>query len=191
MTTGGASFRYFVLGLLDQQPMSGYDIKRLLERLNWLIGGSSFGSICPTLHALLKDGLVTVEVVPGKDRPPRKIYNVSEKGRQALQEWREQPVPPHASLKAFIMRLILVQDLSQRVLTAHLQQRRTQVVAHQDTLRGMSNASGRAGAGWQLALDYGLALADTELDWLDHALDRTLEPIIEEVVKTARVADVG
>jgi hypothetical protein len=36
MATDGVNFRYFVLGLLHQQPMSGYDIKRLLERLNGL-----------------------------------------------------------------------------------------------------------------------------------------------------------
>jgi DNA-binding PadR family transcriptional regulator len=191
MTTGGMSFRYFVLGLLDQQPMSGYDIKRLLEGVDWLIGGSSFGNIYPTLHALLKDGLVSVDVVSNQDRPPRKVYDVSEKGRQALRERLEQPIPPNASLKTFIMRLILTQDLSQRGLVACLQQRRAQVIAHRDALRGMSDESEQAGIGWQLALDYGLALTDTELDWLDRALDRTPEPFAEEVVEGARVADAG
>ena len=33
MTAGAVSFRHFILGLLKQQPMSGYDIKRLLKGL--------------------------------------------------------------------------------------------------------------------------------------------------------------
>ena len=36
--------------------MSGYDIKRLLKSLNWLVGSPSFGTLYPTLH----DGLVSV-----------------------------------------------------------------------------------------------------------------------------------
>jgi DNA-binding PadR family transcriptional regulator len=189
MTTGGMSFRYSVLGLLDQKPMSGYDIKRLPEGVDWLIGGSSFGNIYPTLHTLLEDGLVTVDVVSNQDRPPRKVYAVSEKGRQALRERLEQPIPPNASLKTFIMCLILTQDLSQKGSVACLQQRRAQVIAHRDALRGMSDESEQAGTGWQLALDYGLALTDTELDWLDRALDRIPEPFAEEVVEGARVGD--
>jgi DNA-binding PadR family transcriptional regulator len=191
MTAGGMNFRYFVLGLLVQQPMSGYDIKRLLEGVDWLIGGSSFGNIYPTLHALLEDGLVTVDVVSHEDRPPRKVYDVSEKGRQTLRERLEQPVLPNASLKTFIMRLILTEDLSQKGLAACLQQRRAQVIAHRDALRGMSDESEQTGIGWQLALDYGLALTDTELYWLDRALDRTLERFTEEVVEGARVGDAG
>ena len=83
MATEGVNFRYFVLGLLDQQPMSGYDIKRLLERLNGLIGSSSFGHIYPTLHTLLKEGWVTVNVVTREDRPPRKVYTIRQEGASA------------------------------------------------------------------------------------------------------------
>ena len=64
MAGSTVSFRYFVLGLLAQRSMSGYDIKRFLKSLSWLIGSPSFGSLYPALHALLKDELVTVKVAP-------------------------------------------------------------------------------------------------------------------------------
>jgi PadR family transcriptional regulator AphA len=191
MINGGVSFRYVVLGLLAQRPMSGYDIKRLLECLSWLIGSSSFGNIYPTLHALLNDGLVTVDVVPHQDRPPRKVYTVSQEGRRALQEWLAQPVPPSASLKAFIMRLIVAQDLAQEGLIAHLAQRRAQVAAHRDALQGFSAGQEQAGVGWRLALDYGLAVADTELAWLDRALGQSREPLHEEGVESIHSAEAG
>jgi PadR family transcriptional regulator AphA len=192
MATEGVNFRYFVLGLLGQHPMSGYDIKRLLERLNGLIGSSSFGHIYPTLHTLLKEGWVTVNVVTRQDRPPKKVYTIKQEGRQALQEWLEQPFPSSPSQKVLVMRLILAQGLSQRGLTAHLRQRRAHVAAHRDALKELSGESEQAGRGWQLALDYGLAVADAELCWLNRALDPTSkEPLPEKVVETARVADAG
>jgi DNA-binding PadR family transcriptional regulator len=50
----------FVLGLLAQQPMSGYDIKRLLKSLGWLVDSPGFGGLYPALRALLGHGLVTM-----------------------------------------------------------------------------------------------------------------------------------
>jgi DNA-binding PadR family transcriptional regulator len=192
MATEGVDFYYFVLGLLGQQPMSGYDIKRLLERMNGLIGSSSFGHIYPTLHALLSKGWVTVNAVIHDNRPPKKIYTIKQEGRTALQEWLEQPFPSSPSQKALIMRLILAHGLPQKGLMAHLRERRAHVVAHRDALKKLSGVQEQADRGWQMALAYGLAVADAELGWLDRALDQTpKEPFPEEFVETDRVADVG
>ena len=63
------SLRYFISGLLAQQSMSGYDIRRFLKSLSWLIGSPSSGSLYPILRALLEEGLATVKTIPGLDRP--------------------------------------------------------------------------------------------------------------------------
>ncbi|MFQ6014613.1 MAG: PadR family transcriptional regulator [Anaerolineae bacterium] len=167
------SFRYFILGLLTQQPMSGYDIKRFLKSLTWLIGSPSFGSLYPALHALLEDGLVTVDIFPRQDKPPRKMYTITEAGRQVLQEWINQPVVSSASLKAFVMRLILASNFPHAGLVAQLQQRRAQVAAHHITLEQIARALDEGiDLRQRLALGYGLALATAELAWLDTTLDQ-------------------
>ena len=112
MAAGTVSLRYFILGLLAQQPMSGYDIRRFMKSLSWLIGSPSSGSLYPILRALLEEDLVTVETIPGLDRPPRKIYTITEAGRQELQVWVEQPAVSKAPLKAFVMRLLLAGSFS-------------------------------------------------------------------------------
>jgi len=165
------SIRHFILGLLTRQPMSGYDIKRFLKNLSWLIDSPSFGSLYPALHALLEDGLVTVEILSRQDKPPRKIYTITEKGRRALQEWMDRPVAPGVSLKAFVMRLILASNLSPAGLVAHLEQRHSQVAAHQLDLEQAARApDDDMDLGERLALDYGLTVATAELAWLDRAL---------------------
>ena len=168
-----ASIRHFVLGLLNRQPMSGYDIKRFLKRLSWLIDSPSFGSLYPALHALLKDGLVTVEVVPCEDKPPRKIYTITEAGKHVLREWMDHPVTSNASLKAFLMRLILASNLSHDGLVTHLRQRQAQVATHRLALQRTAETIGEnVDLGDRLALDYGLTVAAAELTWLDHTLGR-------------------
>lgn len=167
------NFRYFILGLLAQQSMSGYDIKRFLQRLDWLISSPSFGSVYPALHALPKDGLATVNVVNGGSKQLRKVYSITEKGRQILQEWIKQPIESGASLKVFLMRLMLASNLSHTELIACLQQRRSQVEVHRAVLEQITEAQvDTAELKKHLAFDFGLAAATAELTWLNRALER-------------------
>jgi DNA-binding PadR family transcriptional regulator len=174
MATTAQRFRFFILGLLGQRPMSGYDIRQTMKRLGWLIGSPSFGAIYPALHALLEEGQVTVEVVSRPDRPPRKLYSITEIGKQALGEWIATSDSSHESLRLFIQRLILVGDYdSTSGLLAHLRQRREAVAAHRSTLeQAAARSNTETGRGHRLAIDYGLATADAELDWLDSAIMR-------------------
>jgi hypothetical protein len=81
-----------------------------------------------------------------------------------------QPVESDVSLKAFLMRLILASNLSQDDLVAHLERRRVQVASHlQQTTEAVGN---EVDLGERLALDYGVAVANAELAWLDSALRR-------------------
>jgi DNA-binding PadR family transcriptional regulator len=171
--TGTISIRHFILGLLSQQPMSGYDIKRFLNSLSWLIDSPSFGTLYPALHALLDDGLVTVKVVPGEGKPPRKIYSSTEVGRLTLREWMDQPVDVDTSLRTFVMRLTLAGCLPPGNLTAYLEQRRAQVVAYRCALeQSAESMDDGLDLGERLTLGYALCLAAAELKWLDRTLAR-------------------
>ncbi|HEC35376.1 MAG TPA: PadR family transcriptional regulator [Anaerolineae bacterium] len=173
MAGSTVSVRYYILGLLTQRPMSGYDIRRFLKSLSWLIGSPSFGSLYPALRALLEEGLVTVETFPRQDRQPRKIYSITEAGRQALQEWINQPAGPEISLKAFLMRLILAGSFSHTGLVSLLHQRRSQVAAYRTAMeQALALMDEAADLGQRLTLEYGLAVANAELAWLDRVLDR-------------------
>ena len=191
MSTSTVNVRHLVLGLLTQRPMSGYDIRKFLKSLSWLIGSPSSGSLYPALRGLLQNGLVTVDVIRSQDKPSRKVYSITEAGRQTLQEWVERPVAPGTALKAFVMRLILASNFSRAGLIAHLKQRRSQVAAHRAVLEQMIRAlDEKADLGQRLALNYGLAIAGAELGCLDGALDQLLEePLSEEVMEGARVTN--
>ena len=187
--TRAKGIRHFVLGLLTRQPMSGYDINRFLKNLSWLIDVPSLGSLYPSLHALLEDGLVTMEVVARQDRPPRKIYTITEAGEEALQTWLSQPSEPNASLKKFIMRLALAGQLSQVGLLAHLEQRRARVATQKASLEQSIAEGEDVDLGERLMLDYELSLAAAELAWLDSTLARLSKPSLS--VKAAENEERG
>jgi len=186
MSSSSVSFRHFILGLLTQQSMSGYDIKRVLKSLGWLLGDPSFGSLYPALHTLLKDGLTVVDVDSRESKPSRKVYSITKAGRQALKEWINRPIGPNTSIRAFVMRLILADNFSQAGLIALLYQRRAQVATHRTALEQTVRAlDDETNSGQRLTLDYGLALAATELAWLDSTLNRlSRQPLPMEVVES-------
>jgi PadR family transcriptional regulator, regulatory protein AphA len=165
------SIRHLILGLLAQESMSGYDIKRLLKSLSWLMDSPSFGSIYPVLRSLREEGLVTMEEVLSQGKSPRKVYTTTQSGRQTLREWVDQSITSGTSLKAFVTRLILADSFSHTELITHLQQRRSEVLACHTALKQLAEAEyGTLDSGQRLTFDYGLALATAELAWLDGAL---------------------
>jgi PadR family transcriptional regulator AphA len=176
MAIGTVSLRHNVLGLLAREPMSGYDITRLFKDMSWLVGSPSPGSLYPILRALLKEGLVTVQIVTRPDRPARKIYSLTEAGRQELETWLDQLVKPDASLKGFVMQLLLTGTLPAPRLVAHLKQRQAQVAARRaDLKQSLGRLDEGADPGRCLTLEYGLALATAELAWLGETLARLSE----------------
>jgi hypothetical protein len=82
------------------------------------------------------------------------------------------------------MRLTLAGSFSQARLIAHLEQRRNQVSVHQAALEQTAASLDGAADAQRLMLEYGMALAATELQWLDSTIDRlSKQPLPVEVVQ--------
>jgi len=185
MGAGRVPLRYFLLGLLAQEPMSGYDIKQFLKQLGWLIGSPSCGSLYPALRALLKDGLATVDTTQSKGKPLRKVYTLTAAGKQALHRWLGLPATSF-TLKDFAMRLLLANHLAPAQVIHHLRQRRADVADHQEHIERAIEVTGTTGSsGRRFALDYALALARAELAWLDGTLSALVRESSRSVVETA------
>src|ERR1700746_3947379 len=71
--------RLYLLKLLDEAPRHGYEVIRLLQDRFMGVYSPSPGTIYPRLARLEEDGLVTHDEVDG-----RKVYNITEKGRDEL-----------------------------------------------------------------------------------------------------------
>ena len=86
--------RYVILGLLSEGPLSGYDIKKLVDLRFRYFWNESYGQIYPELKKLTAEGLVEPaegDSVPGgaggTGNRPKKIYRITEDGRQAFVQW--------------------------------------------------------------------------------------------------------
>jgi DNA-binding PadR family transcriptional regulator len=82
---------YAILGLLNHEDLTGYDIKKRIDislSLFWNIG---FGQIYPTLKVLVKDELV-IKKEEVNDSRKKIVYSITDKGREELKKWLLIPV---------------------------------------------------------------------------------------------------
>jgi PadR family transcriptional regulator PadR len=81
---------YCVLALLRDSERYGFELVRKLAEVDGLV--TSEGTIYPLLTRLRRDNLVTTFWRESESGPPRRYYQLTEAGREALagftQEWK-------------------------------------------------------------------------------------------------------
>ncbi len=103
------SVRFALLGLLAQRPRHGYELHSAFEAL---VGGEANWDVKPaqvytTLGRLEEAGLVTEEGKAQTEGPDKRIYSVTQSGREALTAWLESGVEREHGRDEFFIKLML------------------------------------------------------------------------------------
>jgi DNA-binding PadR family transcriptional regulator len=102
------SVRHALLGLLAQRSRHGYELHSAFEAVvgeqNWDVKPAQ---IYTTLTRLAESGLVEEESVAQEAGPEKRIYAITDSGRQALAEWFASSVEPEHQRDEFYIKLIL------------------------------------------------------------------------------------
>jgi DNA-binding PadR family transcriptional regulator len=77
---------YLLLGLLHEQPLSGYDLRKIVLSTPMAQFSDSPGAIYPALRRLVKNGLIAPERAARGGRR-RALFAPSRKGREAFAAW--------------------------------------------------------------------------------------------------------
>lgn len=93
------------LGMLTDGDASGYDMKKCFESSFGHFFPAGYGSIYPALATLARDGLVEFELVAQDGKPDRKVYQITGKGREALNDGLSNPHPTHKIRSEFLATL--------------------------------------------------------------------------------------
>lgn len=88
---------YIILGLLSINPKSGYDIKCSISKGVGYFWSMSYGQIYPALKEFVREGMVTFSVYKQEGKPEKKVYTITDKGRDVLKKWLEEPIDYNVS----------------------------------------------------------------------------------------------
>lgn len=81
------AIKYAILGFLSWQPLSGYDLKKMIGDSLFLHWSGNNNQIYRTLVQLHQEELVTSEIQNQESGPSKKVYTITEKGQAELREW--------------------------------------------------------------------------------------------------------
>lgn len=100
--------RLHLLALLAKEPAHGYELKQALEQtFGSAYPSPNIGQIYVTLGRLEKDGLIRVVDVEQSNRPNKKVYYLTAKGRDVLTLWVDEPTEGPRVRDEFFMKLVL------------------------------------------------------------------------------------
>ncbi|HDQ15349.1 MAG TPA: PadR family transcriptional regulator [Sediminispirochaeta sp.] len=81
------SLKFAILGLLDEEPHYGYEIKQKFEQMMGSLWPISYGQLYPTLRKLAEEKLVTMQTVQGKKAVEKNVYSITNSGRERFLRW--------------------------------------------------------------------------------------------------------
>lgn len=157
--------RTLCLGILYFGEATGYEIRKTASE-----GGFShfieanYGSIYPALTKLTQDELVTMreEVVSGK--PSRKVYALTDQGREALKAALNEPLRADIFKSEFLFLSLYADLLGTERLTEIMKQRRADL---RNELTRLHDAMGQCDhPGSNFAIGYGIALTEAALSYM-------------------------
>lgn len=111
---------YVILGLLGERPMSGYEIKKVVDIRFGFFWNESFGQIFPSLKRLFEEGLITEAEAEEKGGHSRKLYRATPSGVAALQSWLAQPVEKETYRLEILLKLYFSTYADPAVMLGHL-----------------------------------------------------------------------
>ncbi len=96
---------YGLLSLLSTEPMTGYDLTIKINKF-WR---STHSAIYPLLSELEAEGCIELTLVEQMGKPDKKIYNLTDKGRELLRAWfisetSEEVVRDEMTLKLYCIK---------------------------------------------------------------------------------------
>src|SRR5919106_2099364 len=159
MSTGHA-----LLGLLEERPRHGYELKRLHDRLFSNGKELRFGQVYASLSRLLRDGLVVVDAVERDVGPDRKRYAITPDGVTRLEGWLVDPVDPRTYLQSEQFTKVVLALISGRSAEEILDSQRS---AHLRTMRELTRKKTSGDVADALAADFALFHLEADLRWIE------------------------
>lgn len=158
------SVPHTLLGLLEDGPRHGYELKREYDERFSGDRPLAFGQVYATLARLLRNGLVEIDAVEAGEGPERKRYAITDLGVTDLEEWLGRPEPAEPHLQTVLFTKVALALLSGRPATALLDVQRA---AHLKRMRELTALKARGDLPAKLVADYALFHLEADLRWLE------------------------
>ncbi len=174
--------KYVLLGFLNYTPMTGYELKQFMDESTANFWHAKQSQIYTTLKKLAEDGMLESHIEPQEGRPDRRVYEITEAGRNDLNLWLALPVTNLESRKESLLvklffsansnkeklltQLRLLRDLHQRQMEEYNTATSDFI---QQIAEGMPQLAKDAEL-WDVTRRFGVLYEEMYVRWLDETI---------------------
>ncbi|MER6399556.1 PadR family transcriptional regulator [Kitasatospora sp. NPDC001603] len=156
-----------LLALLAKGPAHGYELKQALEQtFGAAYPRANIGQVYVTLARLEKAGLIEGQDVSQEGKPDKRVYAVTDAGRQAVADWLAEPTQGPQLRDDFFIKLVLAPEteLADRLTLINNQRRH-----YLNVIRGLNTMATqeRGNRVSQLLIEGAVLHLQADLDWLE------------------------
>jgi PadR family transcriptional regulator AphA len=99
--------RFAILGMLSEQPRTGYEIKSYMGKSTAYFWRESDSTIYPMLKILAEEGKVLSKVIyVGKKK--KEIFSITKAGQEEFKDWLKSPTGSETPRNEFLLKLFFV-----------------------------------------------------------------------------------
>ena len=161
-----------LLGLLSLGPMSGYEMRQVMERSTANFWTESYGQIYPALKRMVKDGLATVEEQT-KDGRAKKVYKITGEGERRLRAWLGVEAKPQVRRNELLLKVFFGDQALRGAIAAQVVAERERCEAEVEKFEAAvmrmeaEHARHPAMPYWRMTARCGILHAKATIAWCD------------------------
>lgn len=170
---------YAVLGLLQDAPMHGYELRKRLNSVLGSFRAISYGSLYPCLKGLLAQGLIAEDGPADAGAPAltgrrsKVVYKITAEGKEHFQHWLDESGPETWEDDRFGVHLAFFGRTDAEVRMRILQGRRSRLEERLSLLReSMARTRERLDTYTLQLQQHGLDSVEREVRWLGELIDQ-------------------
>ena len=176
--------KYVLLGFLNYTPMTGYELKQFMDESTANFWHAKQSQIYTTLKKLAEDGMLESHIEAQDARPDRRVYEITEAGRNDLDLWLTQPettlqqrkesllvklfFSANTDKEKMLTQLRLLRDMHQRKME-HYEIATDQFI--RQIAEGMPQLEKDAEL-WDATRRFGVLFEEMYVRWLDETIER-------------------
>lgn len=178
---------YAILGILSLRPMTGYDLKKVMQDSQFMHWSGNNNQIYKALVELLEQEYVENEVQHQDGAPSKKLYTITQKGREALAELSASAPEIPECKKPFLTQLAFADALGDeelyKLLLAYEHEVWLQLQMCRERTRrggGFAARSDREALLWEMIDENVEQGWQTELSWIRRLRERLAQRAAEK-----------
>ena len=167
---------FALLGILNIEPMSGYDIRSFIRESIGYFWQESYGQIYPALKRLHSRRLVSKKKAKQSRGPAKFVYSLTPRGKAALVKWLASEPEPETVRIELLLKLFFGTTGNRRDQIGHLesllarQRERFAQFDHVEREVLPLYVSNPSYSYWRSTLRYGQRLTEARAAWCEETL---------------------